>query len=68
MNRQDSESANYTAQERRFPLISDVKTKDQWVGKGQIARTANQNQKSVTPRKSSRLDELISEDDIEWGE
>jgi len=68
MNRPDSKSVNYAAQEQRFPLISDVKTEERSVDARQFASTGYQNQKSLTRQESSRLDELISEEDIEWGE
>ena len=68
MKRRHPESTNYAAQEQRFPLTSDVKTEEQSVGTSQFARTGYQDQKGVTRQESSRLDELISEDDIEWGE
>ena len=68
MNRPDSKSTDHAAQKQPFPLLPDIKTEDQSVRTNQFARTGCQNQKSVTPQESSRLDELISEEDIEWGE
>jgi len=68
MNRPDSKSTDHAAQKQPFPLIPDIKTEERSVDARQFASTGYQNQKSVTRQESSRLDELISEEDIEWGE
>lgn len=68
MNRPDLESANHAVQDPRFPLISDNQAEERSAGVDRFAPAGYQNQEGVSPSAGSRLDELMSEDDIEWGE